>query len=146
MLKRREDKQPSFGAGIEERPAGFGVRAEAVGRDENQRQAGIESRAHGALLALADGWRYQDGTASGGCHVAGNGLLDVLFVKMGGALHLLPLRIVEQEAVADGGTTERANAQAEADAEQVRELAAQEESPRVIGEVMAPAVQFALVA
>ena len=65
---------------------------------------------------------------------------------MGRALHLLPLRIAEQEAVADGGTTERADAQAEADAEQVRELAAQEEAPRVIGEVMAPAVQFALVA
>lgn len=105
----------------------------------------LKGGAHNGFLAFADGGRHQHGTLPCRCEVMFHGGLSLFFCEAAGALYLQLCGSVEQEAVANGGVGLSGVLQAEPHTEEIRMLSFGEKSARVVGEVVYPALQLAVL-
>lgn len=141
---RGEDEEAPFGTCLVELMPRTGELVEAPGGEEDERQPRIEHRPHHRLLSFGYGGRHEDGSASCSRQHPLDGLRHLLVGEAPRALHLHLLGVLQQEAVADGGVGLAADGQVEAHPEVLGMPSAHRQSPRVLVQVLKPAVQFTI--
>ena len=142
VLPGREHQQTALGAGIKLLTLGFRQRREAVAQNDNGGEMEVESTTHDKLFTRRDGGGDEHRALLGRIDVSGYFGLQPLAGETARNANRQPLWGGEQGAVANAVVDVAAQLLVEEGMQQVGPFALHQEAPRVVAQVLLPALVF----